>query len=79
MSAETQKIANIIARQAGYGSATRIVYGKGPARVVSHTRYGYRKTTTGQYVPNAYRAHFGWKNTYYQPAETTVLLALIFG
>lgn len=32
-------------------------------------RFGYRKYTTGEYVSNKYRAHFGWKNTYYQPAE----------
>ena len=74
-----QTRANIVARQAGYGRATRIVFGAGPARVLSHTAYGYCKITTGQYVPNAYRANFGWKNTYYQSARTTVLLPIIFG
>lgn len=66
-----QKHANKIARQNGYGTATEVVFGN-KDRVVSHTKYGYRKYSTGQYVPNAYRAKFGWKNTYYQNAETIV-------
>ena len=74
-----QRKANSIARQAGYGTATKIVYGQGPARVLRHTQYGYRKNTTGEYVSNKYRANFGWKYTYYQPAATTVLLPIIFG
>ena len=65
------KKANIIARQAGYGWATKIIEGN-QDRVVSHVDYGYRKNTTGEYVPNAYRNNFGWKNTYYQAAETVV-------
>ena len=68
-----QKRANIIARRAGYGSATSIIYGD-EDKVVSHTSYGYRKRTTGEYVPNSYRNKFGWKNTYYQRAETVVML-----
>ena len=68
-----QKRANIIARRAGYGSATSIIYGN-EDKVVSHTSYGYRKRTTGEYVPNSYRNNFGWKNTYYQRAETVVML-----
>lgn len=68
-----QKRANIIARQHGYGRATKIVKGDAD-RVVSHVAYGYRKYSTGAYVPNAYRLKFGWKNTYYQCAETTVML-----
>lgn len=63
--------ANRIARQEGYGKATQIVIGT-QNRVLSHISYGYRKITTGEYVPNAYRANFGWKNTYYQGAETIV-------
>ncbi len=63
--------ANRIARQNGYGRATIIHLGT-QDRVISHTCYGYRKNTTGEYVPNAYRAHFGWKNTYYQEAITEV-------
>jgi len=74
-----QKRANIVARLSGYGTATKIVYGLGPARVLGHVRYGYRKNTTDEYVSSAYRNNFGWKNTYYQPAETTVLLPIIFG
>ncbi len=71
ITAEQQKRANTIARQAGYGKATTVVLGN-QDRVVSHVRFGYRKSTTGEYVPNAYRSNFGWKNTYYQHAETTV-------
>jgi hypothetical protein len=70
--ATRQLAANRIARKAGYGKATKIVHAGGEPRVISHTKYGYRKTTTGQYVPNSYRNHFGWKNTYYQAAETVV-------
>lgn len=71
VSPEQQKRANTIARQNGYGSATEVRLGA-EDRVVSHVRYGYRKYTTGQYVPTAYRSNFGWKNTYYQAAETVV-------
>jgi hypothetical protein len=67
--------ANSIARKNGYGKATKILVGN-HNRVVSHTPYGYRKFTTGEYVPNAYRAKFGWKNTYYQEAETIVEIVL---
>ena len=70
-----RKIANIVARHAGHGSATEIICattGPDAPRVLLHTPYGYRKTTTGEYVPNKYRANFGWKNTYYQSAETVV-------
>lgn len=71
---EIQKLANIEARKHGYGKATEIKYDGRltSAKFVSHTDYGYRKYTTGEYVPNAYRANFGWKNTYYQAAETTI-------
>lgn len=64
--------ANAIARANGYGMATKITRDSGPSRVVSHVPYGYRKNTTGEYVPNAYRCNFGWKNTYYQNALTEV-------
>ena len=70
---EQQKRANQIARQAGYGTATEIIFGDAE-KVVSHTSYGYRKETTGEYVPKAYLNNFGWKNTYYQHAETVVML-----
>ena len=68
-----QKRANSVARRAGYGSATSIIIGDGD-KVISHTPYGYRKRTTGEYVSNSYRNKFGWKNTYYQHAETVVML-----
>lgn len=65
------RYANSIARKSGYGSATEIIRGEKDC-VVSHTDYGYRKITTDEYVPNSYRSNFGWKNTYYQHAETVV-------
>lgn len=68
-----QRKANSIARKNGYGIATSIVFGD-ENKVLKHTPYGYRKHTTGEYVSNAYRSKFGWKNTYYQRAETTVQL-----
>lgn len=70
-----QQRANSIARQNGYGRATSYIFGV-EDKVISHTRYGYRKTSNGQYVPNAYRNNFGWKNTYYQPAETVVQISV---
>ena len=69
----TQRKANAIARAAGYGKATHIIYGDTEG-VIHHTPYGYRKSTTGEYVPNAYRSNFGWKNTYYQYAITVVMV-----
>ena len=68
---ELQRKANRIARRAGHGVATSVIMGS-DNRVLDHTRYGYRKHTTGEYVPNKYRANFGWKNTYYQSAQTVV-------
>ncbi len=69
--------ANSIARKAGYGKATHIIFQiEGEETVISHTHYGYRKYSTGEYVPNAYRANFGWKNTYYQTAKTVVRLKI---
>lgn len=65
--------ANKIAREGGAWKATRIVFGD-VEKVVSHVRPGYRKKTTGEYVPNAYGNKFGWHNTYYQQAETVVQL-----
>jgi len=67
------RTANIIARRDGYSIATKIL--RGPDnKVIEHISYGYRKYTTGEYVPNAYRDKFGWKNTYYQHAETIVMV-----
>lgn len=70
-----QKIANTVARKCGYGRATEIVFEDVPSPYVKgHTSYGWRKYTTGEYVPMAYLINFGWKNTYYQHAETVVVL-----
>jgi hypothetical protein len=63
--------ANVIARQYGYGFATAYQFGD-CEKIISRTNYGWRKNTTDEYVPNAYRANFGWKNTYYQNAITIV-------
>lgn len=75
---EIKKLANSIARKNGYGFATKILidkrYKKGNGKVVSRTDCGYRKKTTGQYVPNSYMNKFGWKNCYYQNAETVIRL-----
>ncbi len=68
-----QKQANVVARQNGFGRATKIFIGNCD-KIIKHISYGYRKNTTGEYVCNKYRANFGWKNTYYQSAETWVML-----
>lgn len=68
-----QKIANSIARKHGYGTATEIVrVSDDHPIIIKHVTYGYRKRSTGEYVSNRYRQCFGWKNTYYQNAETIV-------
>ena len=63
--------ANQTARKKGWNKATEIQVGS-ETRIVKTTRYGYRKNTTGEYVPKKYLANFGWKNTYYQSAECVV-------
>ena len=73
MTPEIQRYANALARQHGFGTADRILYGS-EDKIVHHTFYGYRKRSTGEYVSNSYRDNFGWKNTYYQPAYTVVML-----
>lgn len=70
---EYYRLANSIARASGYGRATKIIRGK-ESGVVVRVDCGYRKNTTGEYVSNAYRKNFGWKNTYYQQAETVVMI-----
>lgn len=68
-----QQFANAIARYNGAGKSDAIIVtGLGRNTLYSHTRYGWRKNTTGQYVPNSYRSNFGWKNTFYQHAFTVV-------
>lgn len=71
---EQQKKANIIARKNGFNRATEIVKGD-ENKVVKYVQFGYRKYTTGEYVPNSYRSNFGWKNTYYQPAIVVVMIS----
>jgi hypothetical protein len=68
---DVRQFANAIARSYGYGKANGIVIGE-ENKVDSHVSYGHRKYSDNQYVPNAYLSKFGWKNTYYQYAETTV-------
>ena len=63
--------ANVIARAAGFNRATRIVSGK-ENKVIDYVQPGYRKYSNNQYVSNAYRNNFGWKNTYYQHAICVV-------
>ena len=67
------KTANQIARAHGCGRATEIILGD-DSQVLSYTSYGYRKYTTGEYVPKAYLRNFGWKNTYYQRAKCKVMV-----
>ena len=66
------KLANIIARNAGYGKATKIVRGSAD-RVISAVSAGYVKNTTGEYVSNAYRKK-GWGSVHYVNAECVVQL-----
>jgi len=68
-------MANSVARKFGHNTATTILFGnvKEP-KVIDKTPCGYRKCSNHQYVPKAYLRNFGWKNTYYQHALTTVLL-----
>jgi hypothetical protein len=71
------KLANSCARRARCGKATEIVFADVPEPVVTErVRFGYRKHSTGEYVPRAYLRKFGWKNTYYQPAVTKVAIPL---
>lgn len=72
---ELQRYANRIARKAGYNKATALIFGDRDC-IAHRTRPGYRKHTTGEYVPTAYLRNFGWKNTYYQLAHTVVMLAI---
>lgn len=72
---DVQLKANRLARKYGHSRATQIkLIDEGEDRVISTARRGYRKFTTGEYVSNAYRNNFGWKNTYYQPAECVVAI-----
>jgi hypothetical protein len=44
----------------------------GDEEKIDITSFGYRKKTTGEYVPKAYLSHFGWKNTYYESAQLII-------
>ncbi|MHB8387502.1 MAG: hypothetical protein ACYDAO_09315 [Thermoplasmataceae archaeon] len=67
------KTPNQIARTVHMLRATEIIIGD-DTKVLRTQRFGYRKNTTGEYVPKKYLSNFGWKNTYYQPAECVVML-----
>lgn len=75
LSRNWQRLANSIARKHGYGRADYIILGE-KNRVVNNVSSGYRKYSTGEYVPKSYLNNFGWKNTYYQKAQTTVEIAI---
>jgi len=68
---EIKTEANKTARLLGFNAATEIVAGDRLA-VIESTNFGYRKYSNDKYVSNAYRNHFGWKNTYYQSVECVV-------
>lgn len=69
-----QQKANSIARNAGYGRATKIIYGP-EDKVVEGENYCYR-THGGTIInhPSAY-AEKGWSNMVYWHAHCTVQLA----
>jgi len=71
-----QQIANSFARTQGWGRATKISFDDKitEPKLGKTVEYGFRKKTTGQYVPKAYLNNFGWKNTYYQHAVCEVVL-----
>ena len=62
-----EQTANQIARRYGHSKATKVILGY-QSRILESVSFGYRKITTGEYVPNKYLRNFGWKNTYYQHA-----------
>lgn len=70
-----QNAANAYAKECGWSRATAMKAAEIAEPVTGDCRqYGYRKFSTGEYVPNSYITNFGWKNTYYQHAvfETIV-------
>lgn len=71
-----QNIANAISRAAGFGVCTELQFTHCENPKIYHTKYGYRKYSSGEYVPMAHLRNFGWKNTYYQSAEVTVFVPL---
>lgn len=71
-----QQVANAIARQWGSPWATDyVITASTKCGYRDYVRHGYRKNTTGEYVSTSYRAHFGWKNTYYQALAITAVIS----
>jgi len=65
--------ATLFARENGRNKATKIIPIPGEfPEILKSVDFGYRKCTTGEYVPNKYLNNFGWKNTYYQWAVCEV-------
>lgn len=73
-----QRYANCIARDNGYGRATAIKFEKQLKCPLISTRIepGWRKKTTGDYVPFKYRLKSRGHGIFYQHAETTVVLPM---
>jgi len=72
-----QTLSNAIARKNGFGFASQISFKSILKPIIGETtNYGYRKNSTGEYVPKAYINNFGWKNCYYQNSECEVILPL---
>lgn len=72
-----QNAANAYAKEKHWNKATALKAADiDPPRMGACKRYGYRKHTTGEYVPHKYRIHFGWKNTYYQNAVSEVIVPI---
>ena len=68
-----QQIANTVARRSGYHRATAFEQAEVTAIAYS-VPCGYRKRSTGAYVPNAY-VRKGWSSVYYQVAICVVTLS----
>lgn len=71
-----QKLANSFARKHGWGRATEVIIDSEITvpEIRETLSYGYRKYTTGEYVPKKYLSNFGWKNTYYQHAVCVIAM-----
>lgn len=71
------KLANSCARKHRAGKATDIVFDDVPKpTLVRHLKGCYVKRSDGTEVSNAYRRKFGWKNTEYRHAATTIAMPL---
>ena len=72
---QIKKIANSIARKAGYGKATEIHFSdieKG--KVMWHNPWGFR-TNSGKFFAHVRTTRYAW-NGRYESAETAVLLPI---